>query len=102
MCMHMVYKLFLGQLSSNRLPIWIDKKISGGTREEKCHNQMPNVTQTEMNETNVEHHDCYEKINQTQPIIEELHRWLDGGLVPFTGILIEEFQTIFNEEWVVT
>lgn len=81
MCVHMVYKLFLTELTLNRFPRWVDTR-QGGIKEEKCYERENNSTNQTLG---VEDHDCYEKIAETQPMFETLHTWLDGCLVPFTG-----------------
>ena len=53
-------------------------------QEEKCFEEEIKS----VNETTIDEHlglDCYEKINDTKLFFEQLHLWLDGLLVPFTG-----------------
>ena len=80
----MVYKLFLRDLGSNRLPRWVDipRQPVGAKEEQKCYEQPKNST----NETSLSlHHDCYENINDTEHLYQSVILWLDGCLVPFTG-----------------
>ena len=83
MCMHTL-KYFTLKLRSNLLPRWTEmpERRTKGTKEEKCYEKENNSTNFVMDETKL---DCYEKINDTTHILETLHLWLDGGLVPFTG-----------------
>ena len=88
LCVHNVYKLFLRKFSLNESPPWVDitqKAVEGNgpnLSEEKCYDEESK----NINETTVEDHaDCYEKINDTEIFFEQLHLWLDGLLVPFTG-----------------
>ena len=53
-------------------------------QEEKCFEEEIKS----VNETTIDEHlglDCYEKINDTELFFKQLHLWLDGLLVPFTG-----------------
>jgi hypothetical protein len=81
----MVYKVFLRDFGLNRLPRWVDppRQVGGAKEEEeKCYEpdkNSPNET------TLLAHHDCYDKINDTEHLFRSLHLWLDGCLVPFTG-----------------
>ena len=89
LCFRSVYNsLFLTEFSFKQLPPWVDvkQKAFRGEKfqEEKCfEDEIKSV-----NETTIDEHlglDCYEKINDTKLFFEQLHLWLDGLLVPFTG-----------------